>query len=113
MGKVDAGIVNPGPLTLMPLMVTAPVPVELRVMAFVDELLSVMLPKLKLSVLTVSCGTVAVTPVPVKATFAVEALLMMVSVPEEVPAALGSKPTRSDRVAPGFSVTGNTEPDTT
>jgi hypothetical protein len=93
MGKVDAGIENPAPLTLMPLMVTEPVPVELRVMALVDELLSVMLPKLKLSVLTVSCGTVAVTPVPVKATLVeppVEESLAMVSAPVDRPATVGS-----------------------
>jgi hypothetical protein len=111
-GTVIAAVENPEPLTDTPLRVTGPVPVDLSEMASVAVLFTVTLPKLRLVALTVSCGTGAATPVPLRLTVAGLALLLMVRVPAEAPAVLGSNVTCNVREDPGFSDTGNVLPDT-
>lgn len=84
-------------------------PDDVSVSDNVAEELSATLPKLKLVVLKVSCGLLAV-PVPLKATTAelpVDELLVIVSCPLTAPAAFGVNVTDIVNDWLGFSVTGN------
>jgi len=84
-------VVKPAPAIEAALMVTGEVPDDVSVTDRVVEVFTVMLPKLRLVVLTVNCGFAA-TPVPLKATAAVlplVELLLIVSCPVAVPAAVG------------------------
>jgi len=90
-GKLPPTMVKAAPLIEAELTVTAEVPVEVRVIDCVAVELTETLPKLRLEVLTVSCGFAA-TPVPLRATTAVlpeVELLVMVSCPVAAPVAVG------------------------
>jgi hypothetical protein len=90
-GKLPPKIVKPAPLIDAELTVTGEVPVEVRVTVRAADELTVTLPKLRLEVLTDNCGFAA-TPVPLRATVAVlpvVELLVMMSCPVAVPAAVG------------------------
>jgi hypothetical protein len=56
-GKEFAVRVKPAPVTVAPLMVTGPVPVEVRVTVFVASVFTATLPKATLVALTLSVGT--------------------------------------------------------
>jgi hypothetical protein len=84
-------VVKPAPAIEVALMVTGEVPDDVSVTDRVVEVFTVMLPKLRLVALTVNCGFAA-TPVPLNATAAVlplVELLLIVSCPVAVPAAVG------------------------
>jgi hypothetical protein len=84
-------VVKPAPVIEAALMVTGDVPDDVSVIDCFVEVFTVTLPKLRLVVFTVNCGF-AVTPVPLKATAAVlplVELLLIVSCPVAVPAAVG------------------------
>ena len=85
-------MVKPVPVMEAELTVTGEVPVEVRVIDWVVGELTVTLPKLRLAVLTESCGLSAAVPVPLRATTAVLAVaesLVMVTWPESDPVAVG------------------------
>ena len=85
-------MVKAAPLIEAELTVTGEVPVEVRVIAWVVAESTVTLPKLRLAVLTDSCGLRAAVPVPLRATtaeLAVEELLVMVIWPVSDPATVG------------------------
>ena len=95
-GKLPETMVKPVPVMEAELTVTGEVPVEVRVIDWVVEELTVTLPKLRLTVLTESCGVrsegpIAV-PVPLRATTElalVAELLPIVSCPRAGPAIVG------------------------
>jgi hypothetical protein len=94
-GKVAPEIVNPVPLRLAALTVTAELPVEVKVTDCVAGLPRGTLPKFKLVVLKVNTGFVLVLPpVPLRLTVIVEPveeLLAMERAPASAPATCGSK----------------------
>lgn len=67
-GKLPPTIVNPAPVIVAELTVTALVPVEVKVSVCVVGVFSAMLPKFRLVVLTVNCELPAATPVPFRVT---------------------------------------------
>ena len=92
IGKLPATMVKPVPVMEAELTVTGEVPVEVRVIVWAAEEFTVTLPKLRLAVLTESCGLSAAVPVPLRATTAVLAVaesLVMVTWPESDPVAVG------------------------
>jgi len=114
-GKVAPEMVNPVPVRLAALTVTAELPVEVRVTVCVEGVPTVTLPKLKLVALKVSTGLVALAPVPLRLTVIVEPveeLLAMEREPVSVPATLGSKVTWTLAVWPGDRVSGRAGPAT-
>jgi hypothetical protein len=89
-------MVKPAPLIEAELTVTAEVPVDVKVTDCVVGEFTVTLPKLRLELLTVSCGFEAdgptVAPTPLRATTAVPPvieLLLMVSWPAAAPGSVG------------------------
>jgi hypothetical protein len=97
IGNAAPDTVNPVPLMLAELIVTAAVPVEVSVTGSVALDPVVTLPKLKYVGLIVNCGCGAVAPVfvPVLVRLTtvvalVEALLLMVKAPVSAPVALGA-----------------------
>ena len=99
-GKFAPETLNPVPLTTADVMVTASVPVEVNVTGSVDVVPVVTSPKLKLVGLTINCGVVVITavPVPLKLTTTVaplDALLLSVSVPVTALAVVGENCTLS------------------
>jgi hypothetical protein len=91
-GKLCETIENPEPEIAAEFMVTGAVPVEVRVTDWVVDVFTVTLPKLRLAVLTVSCGLGSGVLVPLSATTAVlpvDELLLIVSWPFAVPAVPG------------------------
>ena len=91
-GRLAPTIVKAAPLIEAELTVTAELPVEVSVTDCVAGEFTVTLPKLKLAVLTDSCGSAAAVPVPLRATIAVlpvVELLVMVSCPVAAPVAVG------------------------
>ena len=95
-GRLAPTIVKAAPLIEAELTVTAELPVEVSVTDCAVGEFTVTLPKLKLAVLTVSCGFVSdgpvVAPTPLRATTAVPPvveLLLMVSCPVAGPATVG------------------------
>ena len=91
-GKLPATMVKPAPLIEAELTVTAEVPVDVKVTDCVVGEFTVTLPKLRLAVLTVSCGFAAAVPVPLRAIAAVlpeVELLLMVICPVAAPVAVG------------------------
>ena len=91
-GKLLPTMVKAAPLMEAELTVTAEVPVDVKVTDCVVGEFTVTLPKLRLAVLTLSCGFAAAVPVPLRATAAVlpEAeLLLMVTCPVDAPVAVG------------------------
>ncbi len=115
-GKVAPLTLNPVPLMVAELTVTAPVPVEVSVtpnVAFEPVLTS---PKLKLVGLTVKVEVDAVAvPVPLRETPIVacpDALLDTVIVPVAAPALVGANFALSVTVCLGLSVTGKVAPET-
>jgi len=109
MGRPLTTIENPVPVAERELIVTAAVPDDFKVTGSTLDVPSVMLPKLKVVALRVSCG-VEVTPVPESATVdvgAVVELLPMVSLPVTAPAVLGAKVIGMANVCPGVRVLGN------
>jgi hypothetical protein len=114
-GKLAPERVNPVPVKVAALIVTGAVPLEVRVTGWVDVEPTATLPKLKLAGLTVSCGVVAASPVPLRLTSVVafeEELLLIASRPVTVPVAVGANRTRSVTVWRGFKVTGKLAPET-
>jgi hypothetical protein len=108
-GKLPPIREKPVPETDAEFTVTADVPDDVSVSDNVAEELSATLPKLRLVVLSVNCGLLAV-PVPLKATTAeppVDELLVTVSCPLRAPAAVGVNVTVIVSDWLGFSVTGN------
>jgi len=94
-GKVAPEIVNPVPVRLAELTVTADVPVELKVTYWVVAVPTGVLPKFKLVELNVSTGfpTVA-APVPLRLTVTMEVVEELVAIardPVAAPATVGSK----------------------
>src|SRR5271154_4995671 len=92
-GKLAPTMVKPVPVMEAELTVTGEVPVEVRVIAWLVGELTVTLPKLRLAVLTESCGLRAAVPVPLRVTTAVLAVaesLMMVTWPGSDPVVVGS-----------------------
>src|SRR5271170_5355078 len=92
-GMVPPMMVKPVPVIEAELTVTGEVPVEVRVITWLVGELTVTLPKLRLAVLTESCGLRAAVLVPLRATTAVLAVaesLMMVIWPVSDPVAVGS-----------------------
>ena len=90
-GKLAPETVNPVPDTVAALIVSGPVPLEVRVTDCVEEESTVTLPKLKLEEPSVNCDVVA-APVPLRLTTAVgfvDELLLMVSLPDTAPAVVG------------------------
>ena len=91
-GKLPPTMVKPVPVIEAELTVTGEVPVEVRVIAWMVGEFTVTLPKLRLAVLTESCGLRAAVPVPLRATtaeLAVEELLVMVIWPVSDTVAVG------------------------
>src|SRR5271167_493700 len=91
-GKLLPTMVKPVPVMEAELTVTGEVPVEVRVITWLVGELTVTLPKLRLAVLTESCGLRAAVPVPLRVTTAVLAvaeLLVMVIWPVSDPVAMG------------------------
>src|SRR5271154_1721970 len=83
-GEPPETMVKPDPVMEVELTVTGDVPVEVRVIACLVGEFTVTLPKLRLAVLTESCGLRAAAPVPLRVTtaeLAVEELLAMVICP--------------------------------
>ena len=92
MGKLPATMEKPVPVMEAELTVTGEVPVEVRVIDWVVCELTVTLPKLRLAVLTESCGLGAAVPVPLRVTtaeLAVAESLVMVTWPVSDPVAVG------------------------
>lgn len=90
-GNVPPVMENPAPLIVAELMVTAPVPEEVRVSASVDVVFRFTFPNARAPLLTVNWGVV---PVPLRDTVAVvplDELLEMLSVPLADPATVGAK----------------------
>ena len=93
-GKTAPENVNPAPVTDAALTVTADVPVEVKVRDRVAGVSMFTLPKARLATLTVSCGTGAAVPMPLRGTWMElpeEASLVMVMLPAAAPVAVGSK----------------------
>jgi hypothetical protein len=110
-------IAKPAPPIAVESTVTGAVPVDVSVNDCVVAAPTVILPKLRLSALTVNCGFARgfteVVPVPAKATnvvLPVDALLLIVICPLAGPAAIGSNRTCSIADCPGVSVTGKPPP---
>ena len=85
-------MVKAAPLIEAELTVTAEVPVDVSVTDCVAGEFTVTLPKLKLAVLTDSCGSAATVPVPLRDTtvaLPLVELLVMVSCPVAAPVAVG------------------------
>ena len=94
-------MVKPAPVIAAPLTVTADVPVELKVSVLVAAVFTVMLPKLKLAVLTDRVAFVGVTPVPFNDTVVVLPvleLLLIAICAVAVPAVVGLNCTDSINV---------------
>ena len=92
IGRLPATIVKATPLIAAELTVTAEVPVDVSVTDCVAGEFTVTLPKLKLAVLTDSCGSAATVPVPLRDTtvaLPLVELLVMVSCPVAAPVAVG------------------------
>ncbi len=70
-GNVAPDIVKPVPVRVPALMVTGDVPVEVNVTGWVDDVLTVTSPNVRLAALIVNCGLVAAVPVPLRLTTAV------------------------------------------
>ncbi len=93
-GKVAPENVNPAPVTLAALTVTAAEPVEVSVTGSVTAVPTGSSPKLKMVLLRVSTELTGLVPVPLSVTVLVpplEELLETVIVPLAAPAAVGSK----------------------
>src|ERR1700727_2035160 len=91
-GKLPPAMVNPVPVMEAEFTVTGEVPVEVKVIDWVVGEFTVTLPKLRLAVLTESCGLRAAVPEPLRATTAVLAVaesLLMVTWPVSDPVAVG------------------------
>jgi hypothetical protein len=107
-GKLPPTVVKPAPVIAAALMVTADVPVDVSVTVWIVAVFNATLPKLRLAVLTVSCGFAA-TPVPLKATIAVllvDELLPIVNCPATAPPVVGRNCICKVSDWLGFSVTG-------
>jgi hypothetical protein len=105
--------VKPAPLNLAELIVTGAVPVEVNVTGCTEAEFTVTLPNVKLAELIVSCGLGTAVPVPLRFTTAVlliKELLLIVSRPTDVPAAIGSNCISSVAAWPGFNVSGSVAP---
>ena len=114
-GRLPLTIEKPVPVTAADLTVTGDVPVDVNVTDCVVDVFTVTLPKLKLAVLTVSCGLGAAVLLPLRSTVAVlpvDELLLIVNVPVAELAAVGANCTCSVTDCCGLSVTGNVAPDT-
>ena len=108
-GKVAPETVKPVPLIVDELMVTAPVPVEVKVTGSVADEPSLTVPKLRLLTLTASVEVVPDVPVPLKGTTSVvclAALLVIVSAPVEAAADFGVNVTFRVAVCFGLIVIG-------
>jgi hypothetical protein len=92
-------------------MVTLEFPLFVIVTAWELELPALMLPKLRLEGLAESV-TVAATPVPLRAMVLGElgALLVMLTLPVKLPAALGANKTLNEAVPPAVTVAGVVSP---
>jgi hypothetical protein len=95
-GKLPATMEKPVPVMEAELTVTGEVPVEVRVIDWVVGEFTVTLPKLRLAVLTESCGLSpegpTAAPVPLRATMELELVLELlpkVSCPTAAPAIVG------------------------
>ncbi len=89
-----AGRLRSASVRVAPLIVSAAVPEDVNVMDLVEVVCTVTLPKARLPVLTVNCGTGAAVPVPLRGTWMElpeEASLVMVMLPAAAPVAVGSK----------------------
>ena len=112
-GKLPPTIEKPAPEIEAEVTVTAAVPVEVSVNDCVADVFTVTLPKFRLAALTVSCGTSAAVPVPLRFTtdvLPVDELLPIVIVPLAAPVAVGRNCTCSVMAWFGFSVTGRVPP---
>ena len=67
-GKLPPIIVNPVPVIVAELTVTALVPVDVKVRVCVVGVFTAILPKFRLVLLTVNCELPAATPVPLRVT---------------------------------------------
>ena len=97
-GKLAPESPKPVPLRVAALIVSGAVPDDVRVSGSVELEFTATLPKDSDAMLTVSCGTVDVVPVPVSWIFVVAPLLellLTVSCPVAVPVAVGSNCTLS------------------
>ena len=117
-GNVAPDTVKPVPVSVVELMVTGAVPVDVNVTGCVDAVFTVTLPNVKLAALMVNCGldTGASVPVPVPlrlttAVLLVDESLWMVSCPAAGPVVVGSNCTSTVTDWVGFKVTGNVAPD--
>ena len=93
-GNAAPVITKPVPMRVAPLIVSAAVPEDVNVMDLVEVVCTVTLPKARLAALTVSCGTGAAVPMPLRGTWMElpeEASLAMVMLPAAAPVAVGSK----------------------
>lgn len=107
-GKLPPTRVNAAPETVAESTVTCEVPVEVRVRVLVIEVLTSMLPKLRLAVLIVNWG-LAAAPVPARETTAVPPLvelLLIVNCPLTTPVDAGLNCTCNVSDWVGFKVTG-------
>lgn len=113
-GNVAPEKVNPAPVMLAPLTVTADVPVEVRVSDWLVAVPTGSFPKLKLALLKLSTGLLEFAPVPLRATVAVPPfveLLDTVMVPLTAPVTVGAKLTCRLSDCPGLRVAGHAAPD--
>ena len=113
-GNDDPEKEKPAPVTVAEFIVTAAVPVEVKVSDWVDVEFTVTSPKVTLAALIVNCGLRAAVPFPLRLTTAVllvAELLLMVSCPVAAPVAVGANWTASVTVWPGFSVSGKVAPE--
>ena len=92
-GKAAPDIVKAVPLIVAELMVNGAVPVEYKVSGSVAEEPSSTVPKLRLVALTVSCGATPSLVRPTVIPKCLTALLLIVSVPVAMRAALGANMT--------------------
>jgi len=111
-GSVRPVTLNPVPVTLSLESITLPVPLFVRVTLFVVLLPTRTLPKLSEVAEEDNCSVCA-TPVPdrAKAADGVGELFASVSVPENAPAAEGSKLTVKEDDAPAEIVSGSVNPE--